>query len=56
MTATLPGPARSRMRQEIEEQPEALRRTLDALLPAVPDLAVLARDCRQQGTSLFTWS
>lgn len=42
MTATLPGPARSRMRQEVEEQPEALRRTLDALLPAVPDLAVLA--------------
>lgn len=37
----------SRMRMEIAEQPEALRRTLDSLLPAVPDIARLARDVRQ---------
>jgi fructoselysine-6-P-deglycase FrlB-like protein len=36
----------TRMRQEIEEQPEALQRTLDALRPAVPDLRAVARDCR----------
>jgi glucosamine--fructose-6-phosphate aminotransferase (isomerizing) len=34
------------MREEIEEQPEALQRTLDALLPAVADLRSVARDCR----------
>jgi fructoselysine-6-P-deglycase FrlB-like protein len=45
MTATGAGP--SRMRQEVEQQPAALRRTLDALRPAVPELAALARDCRQ---------
>jgi glucosamine--fructose-6-phosphate aminotransferase (isomerizing) len=37
----------SRMRTEIAEQPAALRRTLDSLLPAVPDIARLARDVRQ---------
>ncbi|POM27020.1 Glutamine--fructose-6-phosphate aminotransferase [isomerizing] [Actinomadura rubteroloni] len=37
----------SRMRAEIGEQPAALRRTLDALLPRVPDLAALARGTRQ---------
>ena len=35
------------MRDEIAEQPEALERTLTALLPAVPDLRAVARDCRQ---------
>jgi glucosamine--fructose-6-phosphate aminotransferase (isomerizing) len=34
------------MRREIEEQPEALERTLAALRPAVPELRALARDCR----------
>lgn len=34
------------MRQEIEEQPAAIRRTIDALLPAVPTLRRVARDCR----------
>ena len=35
------------MRREVEEQPEALERTLAALLPAVPDLRAVARGCRQ---------
>jgi glucosamine--fructose-6-phosphate aminotransferase (isomerizing) len=35
------------MRREIEEQPEALQRTLDALRAAVPEVRALARDCRQ---------
>ncbi|WP_026120339.1 SIS domain-containing protein [Nocardiopsis potens] len=35
------------MRSEIAEQPEALRRTLDALLPLVPELAELGRETRQ---------
>ena len=38
---------RSRMRAEIGEQPEALRRTFDALLPQVAELEALARDTRQ---------
>jgi glucosamine--fructose-6-phosphate aminotransferase (isomerizing) len=37
----------SRMRTEIAEQPVALRRTLDALLPRVPEVTRLARDVRQ---------
>jgi glutamine---fructose-6-phosphate transaminase (isomerizing) len=37
----------SRMRTEIAEQPAALRRTLDSLLPQVPDIARLAGDVRQ---------
>ncbi|WP_395104540.1 SIS domain-containing protein [Actinomadura sp. SCN-SB] len=37
----------TRMRAEIGEQPEALRRTIDALLPRVPDLAALAGETRQ---------
>ncbi|HEX6471175.1 MAG TPA: SIS domain-containing protein [Streptosporangiaceae bacterium] len=37
----------SRMRTEIGEQPAALRHTLDALLPRVPDVARLAGDVRQ---------
>jgi fructoselysine-6-P-deglycase FrlB-like protein len=37
----------SRMRAEIAEQPAALRRTLDSLLPRTPDVAALARDTRQ---------
>jgi fructoselysine-6-P-deglycase FrlB-like protein len=37
----------SRMRVEIAEQPEALRRTLEALLPQVGELQALARDTRQ---------
>jgi len=37
----------TRMRSEIEEQPEALQRTLSALRPAVPEVRALARDCRQ---------
>ncbi|MFI0447912.1 SIS domain-containing protein [Actinomadura sp. 6N118] len=37
----------SRMRAEIGEQPEALRRTLDALLPRTADIAQLARETRQ---------
>lgn len=35
------------MRREVEEQPQALERTLAALLPAVPELRAAARDCRQ---------
>ena len=35
------------MRSEVEEQPEALERTLTALLPVVPELRAVARDCRQ---------
>jgi glucosamine 6-phosphate synthetase-like amidotransferase/phosphosugar isomerase protein len=37
----------SRMRVEIAEQPEALRRTLDALLPQVGALEALGRETRQ---------
>ncbi|GAA2284837.1 SIS domain-containing protein [Actinomadura luteofluorescens] len=37
----------SQMRAEIGEQPDALRRTIDALLPRVPDIAALARETRQ---------
>jgi fructoselysine-6-P-deglycase FrlB-like protein len=37
----------SRMRAEIAEQPEALGRTFDALLPRVAELGALARDTRQ---------
>jgi len=37
----------TRMRAEIGEQPAALRRTLDALLPRVPELAALAARTRQ---------
>jgi glucosamine 6-phosphate synthetase-like amidotransferase/phosphosugar isomerase protein len=37
----------SRMRVEIAEQPEALRRTFEALLPQVGELQALARDSRQ---------
>ncbi|MBW8484546.1 SIS domain-containing protein [Actinomadura parmotrematis] len=37
----------SRMRAEIGEQPGALDRTIDGLLPRVPDVARLARDTRQ---------
>jgi len=37
----------TRMRAEIAEQPAALRRTLDALLPAVPEIARLAERTRQ---------
>jgi len=35
------------MRAEIAQQPDALRATLDALLPRGGDVARLARDCRQ---------
>ncbi|RFS86459.1 SIS domain-containing protein [Actinomadura spongiicola] len=35
------------MRAEIGEQPDALRRTIDALLPRTPDLAALGRETRQ---------
>ena len=37
----------SQMRVEIGEQPAALRRTFDALLPQVAELTALARDTRQ---------
>ncbi|TYK53456.1 SIS domain-containing protein [Actinomadura decatromicini] len=37
----------SRMRAEIGEQPDALRRTIDALLPRTPDIGALARETRQ---------
>ena len=37
----------SRMRVEIAEQPEALRRTFDALLPQVGELQALGRETRQ---------
>jgi len=37
----------SRMRVEIAEQPEALRRTFEALLPQVGELRALATDTRQ---------
>jgi glucosamine--fructose-6-phosphate aminotransferase (isomerizing) len=52
MTAALgrPAPAGSggtRMLREIAEQPAALRRTLDALLPRVPEVAALAARTRQ---------
>nr|WP_103936987.1 SIS domain-containing protein [Thermomonospora echinospora] len=37
----------SRMRAEIGEQPQALRRTIDALLPRMSDVGLLARGTRQ---------
>jgi fructoselysine-6-P-deglycase FrlB-like protein len=37
----------TRMRQEIGEQPDALRRTLDAFLPLAGELRALAGDARQ---------
>lgn len=37
----------SQMRAEIGEQPDALRRTIDALLPRTADIAALARETRQ---------
>jgi fructoselysine-6-P-deglycase FrlB-like protein len=37
----------TRMRQEIDEQPEALRRTLDAFLPLAGELRALAGETRQ---------
>lgn len=37
----------SLMRAEIGEQPDALRRTVDALLPRTADIAALARETRQ---------
>ncbi|WP_084219348.1 SIS domain-containing protein [Spirillospora albida] len=37
----------SRMRAEIGEQPDALRRTIDALRPAAAGIAALARETRQ---------
>ncbi|MQY07096.1 SIS domain-containing protein [Actinomadura macrotermitis] len=37
----------SRMRTEIGEQPAALRRTIDGLLPRLSDIGRLARDTRQ---------
>jgi fructoselysine-6-P-deglycase FrlB-like protein len=37
----------SRMRAEIGEQPEALRRTLDSLLPRIPEIRSLAAGTRQ---------
>lgn len=37
----------SRMRAEIGDQPEALRRTLDSLLPRVAEVGLLARETRQ---------
>jgi fructoselysine-6-P-deglycase FrlB-like protein len=47
MTGSASPAGRSRMRAEIGEQPAALRRTLDALLPRVPELAALADRTRQ---------
>ena len=38
---------RSQMRVEVAEQPEALRRTFEALLPQAAELEALARDTRQ---------
>lgn len=43
---TAPVPS-TQMAQEIAEQPEALRRTLDALLPLRPEISALARDRRR---------
>ncbi|WP_131738276.1 SIS domain-containing protein [Actinomadura roseirufa] len=37
----------SLMRAEIGEQPDALRRTIDALLPRTPDIGALAEETRQ---------
>ncbi|WUI00666.1 SIS domain-containing protein [Spirillospora sp. NBC_00431] len=37
----------SLMRAEIGQQPDALRRTIEALLPRTPDLGALARETRQ---------
>ena len=49
VTTTVPAPpgAGSWMAAEIREQPAALRRTLDALLPRVPEVAALAARTRQ---------
>ena len=46
--ATAPDPVGgSQMAREIAEQPEALQRTLDALLPSRPEIAALARGRRR---------
>src|SRR5262245_15946718 len=37
----------TRMRAEIDEQPAALRRTIDALLPRIAEIGLLARETRQ---------
>jgi fructoselysine-6-P-deglycase FrlB-like protein len=37
----------TRMRTEIGEQPDALRRTIEGLLPRVPEVEALARETRQ---------
>ena len=42
---SVPGP--TQMRSEIEDQPDALRRTLAAHRALVPDLRAVAKDCRQ---------
>ena len=42
-----PTPSVTQMRAEIEEQPQALRATLDALLPRTGELAALGRRTRQ---------
>jgi glucosamine--fructose-6-phosphate aminotransferase (isomerizing) len=47
MTAAQRVAGETRMRQEIGEQPAALRRTLDALLPRVAEVAALAAGTRQ---------
>lgn len=47
MSAGGQGAVVSRMRGEIEEQPEALRRTLATLREAVPALREVAQGCRQ---------
>ena len=47
MTGSTKPAGPTRMRAEIGEQPAALRRTLDALLPRVPELAALAARTRQ---------
>jgi glucosamine--fructose-6-phosphate aminotransferase (isomerizing) len=44
VTPTSPG---TRMRAEIEEQPQALRATIDALLPRAGEITALARETRQ---------
>jgi glucosamine--fructose-6-phosphate aminotransferase (isomerizing) len=42
-----PTPPVTRMRAEIEEQPQALRATIDALLPRAGEITALARETRQ---------
>jgi fructoselysine-6-P-deglycase FrlB-like protein len=37
----------TRMRAEIDDQPAALRRTIDALLPRIAEIGLLARETRQ---------